>query len=785
MFVIQEYFERDPEKKGPEWGDRIISELRRYMEPLVDAKTAQDNMNYLLNNEDDSYVKDMFKEKGKNSKLSFINLAVVEKYRNILIAERDKAGIHIGLNTVDPSVVDTERKKDIDMLRYRKAREAAISTLRAKIGEPPLKIDKSYFSGNIDTFEEMGLDSEDDENLNYFFATHWRLLQEVYGEIPLNAIVKHNKLKSKITFWCNDILAKKAIAAHVFVNKQSGAFEVKYVAPETIRLIPGQTQDMQDSPAIEVCKTVTVAQLIREIGNEFDPDRDYNFLVSSINMHHARSYTGLYNGNALLWRDVTKEIPNTQNNTALSYSEFMNFTLPLHYIEFKTTNATFVKQGTSVHGNKKFFYIKANQEVHSEFYTKEAYNNEVTYCAYYIPISSSTQRIFKYGPLFHQTVEGGEDEYSNYSICVYKEVGPPAIDIMKPYITIIKKAWVKFEWMVQKAKPRGRTYNYESLVQIASNMIAEGNTASKIAALMKQFEDGINDIYTIPTVNGERVGGGGSPYQDKPNGLDATAKEFLEIIFTCSQEMASDLGLDSLRSNFSPSPNDGYKINMQALIQSRNSTEYVSIMLLNLYEHIGKQLLLMVQDVIKFKTSLAYKFLVTLVGQDTVNGLENSKFAHHRLGTYIDSFNNEIERAEIKELTKLAYINKEIDLSQYLLINAIDNPAKAGMVLAYEKRRQEKLKMQEVQQMHDNSMESEALKHKNRLEELTVEGNLDVKGKEVEGEYKVRVAEVTADANIKRKEMDIDAVDDKVKAKSDADTRKAQEKANLKEQESF
>ena len=785
MFVIREYLERDPLKKGQEWGNKIIMELRRHMKPLVDPKTAMNNMHYLLNTESDDYIKDMFKEKGKNSKLSFISLAVVEKYRNILIAERDKAGITIGLDTVDPTVVDKERKKDIDMLRYRKAREAAISMLNAKIGEPPFKINNTHFSGNIDKFEDLGLDSEDDENLNYFFATHWRLLQESYGEIPLNAIIKHNKLQSKISFWCNDIMAKKAIASHVYVNKQSGAFEVKYIAPETVRIIAGDSQDMQDCAAIEVCKTVTIAQLIHEIGNEFNPEQDYNFLVSAVNYHHGRKYTGLYNGNSLLYNESGKAIPGFGTSKAMNYSDFMNFTVPLNYIEFKTTDATYIKQGTSVHGNKKFFQVEGKTEVHSDFYTKESYNNEVTYCAYYIPISSTTQRIFRYGPLFHQTVTGGEDEYSNYSICVYKEVGPTAIDVMKPYIVIIKKAWVKFEWMVQKAKPKGRTYNYEALVEIATKMVQEGTDANKVSTLLKQFEDGINDIYTIPKVNGERVGGGGSPYYDKANGLDATAKEFLDIILTCSQQMGADLGVDSLRSNFSPSPNDGYKLNMQALIQSRNSTEYISIMLLNMFEHIGKQLLLMTQDVIKFKTSLAYKFLVSLVGENTMNAIEYCKFAHHRLGMYVDSFNRDAERLEIKELAKLAYVNKEIDLSQFLLINSIDSAKKAGMVLAYEKRRLEKMKMIEIQNAQKNAMELENLKNQNILAQINAKGTIENKGKDIEGGYDVRVAEITANGNIQRKKMDIDATPDKIGLKAQADTKKAEQKFDLQEQGSM
>src|SRR5207244_865370 len=178
-----------------------------------------------------------------------ISVAMMEKYRNILIAERDKAGVKVGLNSIDPTVVEADKKHDRDLLANRKTIEAAISTLNAKIGEPPFKVKKELFKGNIDQFDEIGLNDEEDEDLNYFFATFWRLLQEIKGELPLNHFFLHNKVAGNITKWCNDILAKKAIAGQVYLNQQSGAVDIKYLAPEQVRVIWGENQDFSDAQA--------------------------------------------------------------------------------------------------------------------------------------------------------------------------------------------------------------------------------------------------------------------------------------------------------------------------------------------------------------------------------------------------------------------------------------------------------------------------------------------------------------------------------------------------------
>lgn len=779
MFVLKEYIERDPAKKDANWATKIIGDIREHWQTLVDPKTAKDNMDYLLSSQSMDHVKNMFKDKGENSNLRFARLAVVEKFRNILISERDKSGIYLGLQSIDPTVVDTERKKDIDLLRWRKAREAIISTLNAKIGEPGYKIDNSKFSGNIESFDDIGLNEEDDEELNYFFATHWRLLQEIRGEIPLNYFVKYNKLASNIGLWCNDILAKKAIASRVFVNQISGAITIDYLAPETVKLLIGRKKDFSDALAMGTEQNVSVQQLIRHLGSDFDATRDYQLLMTAVNNFYNTEYTGLTDGsNYVLW-DCSQGLEQDKRKNC-TWNDFLQYKLSLGYIEWKSNDATAFKKGLSVNGNPTLLDIKYSTEVESEHYEKETLENEVTYKAYFIPISGNTQRVFKFGKLWHQTVKGGEDEYSNFSICAYKEVGPPAIEVIKPYIDIIQQLWTKFEWMVRKAKPQGRTYNYEVLVQIATKMIKDGDNASKVSALMSQFEEGINDIYTIPTVGGNKITGGGTnPFFDKKNGLDATAKEFLEGIATATEKLADDLGINSIREAYSPSPNDGYKLQMAALQQSRNATEYISSMLMRMLDHVGSQILLMCQDIIKYKTSTAYKFLVSAIGQDTVNALEQCEFSHHRMGLFIDTFNRDFERQEMKDATKQAYYNKEIDFAQMMLINSISNYKKAAEILAYEKRRQEKILQKQEQVKHENIMQQIAAKEKADMKLESLKGNLANKGKDITGQYLVKAAGVTADGGIKKKEMEIENTDGKIEAKSEADIKKEKEKGSI------
>jgi hypothetical protein len=98
--------------------------------------------------------------------------------------------------------------------------------------------------------------------------------------------------------------------------------------------------------------------------------------------------------------------------------------------------------------------------------------------------------------------------------------------VAEPWIKLAVELFYKLKWLVRKAKPRGRSYNYESLVKMAKHLIKEGGLKEKLTQVIKLFEEGINEIYTLPEVNGEKMGGGQQVHYDLPNGLDPTAINF-------------------------------------------------------------------------------------------------------------------------------------------------------------------------------------------------------------------------------------------------------------------
>ena len=130
MITLTEYFEIDSRKKNEQWADKLISHFRNNWENLIDEHKAQNGMRYLLSNNDMKRVTEMFKDP-KETGMNFVPIAIMEKLRNILIAERNKAGIHIGLHAIDTSA-KIEKDADYTLLKNRAEIEGIMSSLQKK-----------------------------------------------------------------------------------------------------------------------------------------------------------------------------------------------------------------------------------------------------------------------------------------------------------------------------------------------------------------------------------------------------------------------------------------------------------------------------------------------------------------------------------------------------------------------------------------------------------------------------------------------------------------------------
>lgn len=794
MIYSKEYLEFRPDAKTEDWGNRLISYFRLYWQPVVDPTTYNNNMALVLSRESMADIANMFKDP-KNLGYDFIPIAIMEKVRNVLFGERLKAGLSATVKAVDPAA-EKDSKDDRNILKNRKEFEQLVNFMHSSIGMPQYSIDQEAktqtqtpFKGNVEMFDELGLNSNNEQDLSYFFRTHYKLLYEMDCQAIVNAYVRYNEMEEYLEDWCNDILAVKTIGGRVYVNKVTGAMDYSYYAPDKIKRIPGRRKDSKHDICVGFEDSATVADAIAMIGDNFNYEEHMGYLVNAVNFFNMVNLVEITDGGQRIYG---REPDQRAGEMSYSYDQFAQMKVGIGYIEWKAIDAVGYKIGHDFAGNAKTYKIPFDQPVDSASpYQKEVRHKSKTYQSHYIQISSNQQILFGFGPLYHQTIEGAEDEYSNYSIFYKAMTGPSVAEVCRPWIKMGQEIFYKMKWMVRKAKPKGRSYSYESLVKMAKHMFNEGNLPAKVTQLIKMFEEGINEMFTYPEINGEKMGGGQNPNADLPNGLDKSAVDFKGLLEWVYQMIAGDLGTNDIRTGQQMDPNSGYRLQMQSLEQSRNATQYLNYMIDSHAKEASKRFLLTGQDIIRYKASSPYKFLADLVGMAVVTRLgtmlsaaQRNK-AIHRYAIFVHSLSTYNERQEIKQAAYLANQKGEIPYEVLLLIIETEDYKKAAYILSYEKKRGEALlqqqKMQEQQaqqqlsqQQFQQEAELEKLKGQNMLNYEKTKGyfNVMVQLKDNEGKQQVT-------------QQKLDAKPEEQQSKSDANTQEYANKKTIDSQHSL
>ncbi len=755
MFYYKEYFELDPDKKDLIWADRLVTHFRQHWQPLVDHKRAEDGMSIVLSVQNLENVLSMFKDPSKVMK-EFLPIAIFEKVRNILIGESSKAGITVNLNAVDP-LSEGQRKKDKQLLESRAEVESLISYLNRSLGLPEYKMKDDPevpMHGDISKFDSLGLNPMDPTHVEYYFQVWHRLQHEADAQAIVNHFKNVNEVNQHIDQWINDVLAKKAVAMQCYVDEMSGMYKMKYLRPESVWHIPGSRKDGND----DICKgyqeIVSVGEFLKRVGGDFDLEGNIDWLINSVNAYNHRSFTGVFDGMAQRMYGTG----GIGTEFVCHYSDFMNFHVNIGYIEWKTWNASVAKvTDKNFHGNPSYHKKHAGYNpTEDSGYQKIARYYQTTYRAYYVSTSSVSQVLYKFGLLYHQAIEGQEDEYSSFSIMTQVKEGKTAAEIAAPWIEAAQEMFIKMRWMIRAAKPKGRAYNYDSLIALANKMIKEGDPVTKIKTVISMFTDGVNEIYKTPTINGEKIGGGINPNFDLPNGIDATTFSFRELIDWAVDKIRDDLGVNNVRTAYNPRPNEAFSLQMKTMEASQNATDYIPSMLDSLNRSAAKHCLLTQQDVVRFKDTLPYRYLVSVFGDaaiERIRGLE--KIALHRYDIFVESTVGYNNRMKIHQDTEIAWQNKEIGYDVKLIIDSIDDYRKAAQVLAFEKRRAEQDLREREQAQRDHEMQIAQINSQTRLEELNIKGQWDNERENTRGQwlFRVKELELKAEGQLKREIM--------------------------------
>jgi len=783
MFELRDWFRTTEAEHDEEWMHRVTRHVRWYMTPLVSIDEARLGMAYLngeqsmlaienlfqnpisLNLNNDPYANNrrLFDRYGNAAQserpadmpkvhwvmggIRFKSVPLLPKMRNVLVGEMKKMGVMTTVQATDPA---SQNKKLYDrlLLKNKAKLEQDISYNYQQLGQKPYRLNhhKARFgekvgNGNIDKFEDMGLDHTDPQDLDMFFKMFHKLREEMSIQKLIDFVLKYNNIENNYTEkWVDDILAKYAIGAQPYINEVTGTLDIRYLSPESIYIYgaTGRDQTFNDSNAKVYEQRMTIKEMLQTIGNSFDVEQQWEKLLCAIAYVNGIEFTGiqpslrgLAQGDTYSYKGGTDYDGNLVNgNTKCGYNDFMQFKVIVGYIEVNSQ----IDEGLPVEVSGKNLQSNTSYPEDRDHYAKRPKYETPTYKAHYLAVSSIDQVMFNFGKIKCMDITGYSDVNTNFTIQCWKGIGLPLALQCREMVDFANELFWKLKYVVRRSKPPGTDYNLSSLLEVLDKMIDDplsNEKNSKIMQLVNYLDVSANGIWDFPKLNGLPVGMSNNQLNiEKQNGMGSSAKEYWDLYLSVVNHLWELIGFAPLRQGDPGGNRDSATNQVKALESSESATYFVPDAISMILEQISQRITTITQSVVHdSKDSMIYQFLLNGIGQEPLDDIEAlGYYSNTRYGLFFDSVNLLPLKQKLDAVLIESIKTKAITTAQSLLVQDIKNPREAFQVLAYLEQKNakdaQKQQMQLAQQQQQHQQQLAQMQMQG--ERMKVDGNIVV-----------------------------------------------------------
>jgi len=794
------YKELDPAKKNYEWANKVVSMYRMYWRPLVDRTRLSENRALLYGTNEIPKVIASFKDKDFLRDTDIRPLAILDAFVNAVVEEIVKDPPNYEVKAQDPTSINLKRD-DLQLLKNRKILENDIASYSAYANLPDYKVPYEKFNGNAEEFDKMGFDESDPEDVNLYAEHFQRLWYEIAAQAGLNAVMALNEFdETTIRNLVRDIFAVKTIVAQGYVDQISGQIKYDYVEPSELHGIFGKTNDGKNDVCRGRYKMSTVGEWIERVGNDFDFEKQWKYLLFGINFCEGTSYSGFIRGG--INYDCCGQSGNLEEKfTRSSLVDFDNaymFKLYTGYIEWQSPEATsaFISLGDNYH-SCDYNYELSNREV-ADGYKKKANIQFQWYRSYFVATSTISQYLFGFQKVYFQHLEGFNDTYSNGTLCYYQDQGLSAVEIAKPYLNIANFTFYRMLWLIYKCKPEREDFVIDELITLTKALQREypelAGGVNKKASFESIFQQALEyqhqthiRLRTYPEIEGRKVQQL-PPDGKRPGsgGLDPTAVTMQAVTQWAEANIAAKIGVNPMRIGANPPSRESQGSEEATLNYSFNTTGYVYRMTQYLKKHLCKTTLNYMSDIVKYPDTLPYKFLQNLLGDENFEHLKKlDNQCAHRMAIFLKDYNLAVKKRRMMQAADMALSKGTIDVIQWGILDNTEDPKAAFALLARMQRQTDKRvhrqQMQLVAQQQQGNMAIEnAITGRDKMNNQRY---IDVAN--IQKEATIGASQVGADGRIAVKQITVDAEDLKQQAKTRGEKEVIETKANVEQQQPF
>lgn len=794
--------EVDPKKKNYGWADLCIRSIRTYWQPLKNVAQGLANRSIMYSMQELQEVKDSFDDEDFKKSIKFYPLPILEPMVNSIVEDMVKNPPRAELRAEDPTALN-EKKEDLDRLRNRKILEADRTELQSRVGMPPYKMPYDKFNGNVEEFDELGLNEDDPDDISFYKQNYQRLWYEIGGQSLINNVMKTNQFdKDTIRRLVKDIFWGKVNCTQAYVDQLTGEIKYKYIDPQICKGIFGRTNDGKDDIGRGWEDAVTVTEFLNKVGNEFEWTRCWKHLLWAVNYCNNVRFTGFVRGGVTYdccgdpqWMDRIG-CGGVESSALLDWSMAYMYKVFLGYIEWPSVEAT-----TTRVINKKdpnyVEYVDYSYEIKKkkakEGYEKESYYQTQWYCSYYLATSAASQYLYKFQKIYYQHIHGANDEYSNGTLCYYQEEGKSAVEISKTYLQTANFTFYRMLWVIYKAKPDPDEFVWEELIQLAGNaqrQFAQMTPNASIPKLDTIIKDVITQqrtkhvrIRTYPRIDGKPAQTIYPIEKKGSGGLDPIAISMQAVTMWAEQQIAQKIGINPMRLGQDPPSRESTDSEQATIAASFVTTGYMYRMIQYLKEHLAIVTLNYATDILKYKDSLPFKWIQTILGTEAFEALKSlDNFAAHRYGIYIDDYNTELDKQRLLQAADIALTQKTITLTQWGIVTQTQNPKLGFKILAHLELKTKKKERQQALQDHQITDNINKNQHDRKMQEMEFDRGTKWGVADREGAALVKSAEIQAGAKVEVKQLQNEAEQPKQQAKAAGDIEKERAKAELERQ---
>lgn len=523
---------------------------------------------------------------------------------------------------------------------------------------------------------------ETDEEAELFFKLNYKQQASIAMEEALSAVFYNTDFEDTKKKVLRDAVVLKKLAIRVKYDENFNIVPA-YEDPVDIITPYSKYEDFRNIPYVAVIKKYTIgelAQMTKEFTDEqlFEIAKTQAGKNGNMNWQWNNTYEGYY------YQD-TLYSGRPWDNFNISVMEFYFLSVDKH---------KYVKKETS--GDRFYFdKKKADYQLPKDSkYKRELVENNLQY-RYEGKWIIGTEYIYDYKKSENVEREKVNGAYSPKCelpiVMIYPEIydmeNKSLVERLIPHEDQINLIQLKKQQLLIKAKPPGLAIDLEGLENVSAGI---GQGAITPIEITRMHDQTGSYLFRSRDKAGNVINS--SVITPLENGI---GRDFMLLFQAYNQElqMMNDvIGFNSATDGSTPDPKSLVGVQKLSLNATNSALRPLNFAYIRLIERVAKRLSLMIQDSFEFEN----KGFINSIGRQASEILDyGKKIPLNEFGIKIELLPDEEERAQINSDINMALANKEIKISDAIMIRQILKQnvklAEQMLVLREKKNQEEKL----------------------------------------------------------------------------------------------